>query len=182
MCHHLEKLCLHWSSEVENDCTMLLSVKPWQEERLELEQDLFWKQVRERIEPLTFRTFRWCTKVCDNCFIGWVISSSWAVLVSLLSWETWNQTKATQSREHNCDLSNRLKLRKIEVFGDCFPKRWWPFHRVITLNTADSWLDDDVVILDRSIPVSSICEGLANWNVLCWRLIRLVMKAYGKPF
>ena len=41
MCHQLEKLRLDWSREVENDCTMLLSVKPWQQERLELEQDLF---------------------------------------------------------------------------------------------------------------------------------------------
>ena len=29
----------------------------------------------------------------------------------------------------------------------------------MTLNTDDSWLDDDVAILDRSIPVASICEG-----------------------
>ena len=35
----------------------------------------------------------------------------------------------------------------------------------MTLNTADSWLDDDVDIPDRSIPVSSICEGfeLHTW-------------------
>ena len=67
-------------------------------------------------------TFRWWTKICYNCFIGWVISISWAILISLLSWETRNHTKATQSWEHNCDLSNRLKLRNIEVFCDCFPK------------------------------------------------------------
>ena len=41
MYHQLENLCLDWSCEVENDCTVLLSVKPWQQERLELEQDLF---------------------------------------------------------------------------------------------------------------------------------------------
>ena len=29
----------------------------------------------------------------------------------------------------------------------------------MTLNSADSWLDDDVAILDRSVLVSSICEG-----------------------
>ena len=40
-CHQPEKLCLHWSREDENDCTMLLSVEPWQQERLEPEQDLF---------------------------------------------------------------------------------------------------------------------------------------------
>ena len=58
MCYQLEKLCLHWGCEDENDCIMLLSVKPWQQYRLELEQDLFLKQIRERIEASTSCPFR----------------------------------------------------------------------------------------------------------------------------
>ena len=40
--------------------------------------------------------FRRWTKVWDNCFICWVIAISWAILISMLWWETRNQTKEIQ--------------------------------------------------------------------------------------